>query len=94
MSVNTISFKIIKALSDSGVFTHGGVLVGTHAFIAIGNLLGMRMENRWTMTSDSDFAGEEVGVASARGVQAISIPNILDALNISMFKLEYPNILT
>src|SRR5437868_807441 len=35
-------FRIIKRLADYGFFRAGGVLVGTHAFVAYGNLLGVR----------------------------------------------------
>ncbi len=57
-------FRIIKRLADYGFFRAGGVLVGTHAFVAYGNLLGVR----WTQASttlDVDFAhaGRNVTVA-------------------------------
>ncbi len=35
-------FRIIKRLAEYGFFRAGGVLIGTHAFLAIGNLLGVR----------------------------------------------------
>ncbi|MCP5249404.1 MAG: hypothetical protein H6942_12870 [Candidatus Accumulibacter sp.] len=33
---------MIKRLADYGFFRAGGLLIGTHAFIAIGNVLGVR----------------------------------------------------
>lgn len=48
-------FNIIRRLADYGFFAAGGVLAGTHAFNAIGNLLGVK----WTggeSTMDVDFA--------------------------------------
>lgn len=48
-------FNIIKRIADYGFFAAGGVLAGTHAFNAIGNLLGVK----WTgseSTMDVDFA--------------------------------------
>jgi len=48
-------YRVIKRLADYGFFRAGGVLVGTHAFVALGNALGVR----WTeadRTLDVDFA--------------------------------------
>lgn len=57
-------FRIIKRLADHGFFRAGGVLVGTHAFIAMGNLLGVRWGDG-SATLDVDFAhaGRNVSVA-------------------------------
>lgn len=57
-------FRIVKRLADYGFFRAGGVLIGTHAFIAYGNLLGVC----WThgsSTLDVDFAhaGKNVSIA-------------------------------
>ena len=57
-------FKIINRLVQYGFFRAGGILIGTHAFLAMGNLLGVR----WTdgaATLDVDFAhaGRNVSVA-------------------------------
>ncbi len=81
MSITSKVFKVIKALSDSGVFTNGGVLVGTHAFIALCNLEGMRLEPQVTATKDIDFAFDNVTVASSVAIQSLSIPNVLEALD-------------
>src|SRR3970282_2422261 len=57
-------FRIIRRLAECGFFRAGGVLIGTHAFLAFGNLLGVR----WTQdasTLDGDFAhaGSKISVA-------------------------------
>jgi hypothetical protein len=57
-------FRIIRRLSEYGFFHAGGVLVGTHAFLALGNVLGVR----WTegaRTQDVDFAhaGNNISIA-------------------------------
>ncbi len=57
-------FRIIKRLAEYGLFRAGGILIGTHAFVALGNLLGVR----WThgeRTLDIDFAhaGQNVSLA-------------------------------
>ena len=56
--------RAVRRLSDYGFFRAGGVLVGTHAFIALGNMLGVK----WfagSSTTDVDFAhaGKNISVA-------------------------------
>ena len=60
--------KVLRLLSDSGVFRWGGVLVGTHAFTAHANMLGVRFDGRMLRTQDVDVAQDPaIGVAlSAR----------------------------
>lgn len=48
-------FRIVKRLADYQFFRAGGLLVGTHAFLAIGNQLGIAWGNG-TRTLDPDFA--------------------------------------
>jgi len=62
--------RAIRRLSDYGFFRAGGVLVGTHAFIALGNMLGVK----WFAggaTTDVDFAhaGKSISVALPADVQ-------------------------
>jgi hypothetical protein len=45
MVTDTPSARVISGLANAGVFRLGAVLVGTHAFIALGNLLGVRWES-------------------------------------------------
>ena len=54
------SARVLAALADAGVFTLGGVLVGTHAFVAIANLLGVRWDGGAARTEDVDIAAERV----------------------------------
>jgi hypothetical protein len=39
-------YRVIRRLADYGFFGAGGVLVGTHAFLAYGNMLGVRRRAR------------------------------------------------
>ncbi|MCE4556410.1 GSU2403 family nucleotidyltransferase fold protein [Roseateles cellulosilyticus] len=48
-------FRIIHKLANYGVFRWRGVLVGTHAFVAIGNMLGVRWKDSET-TMGLEFA--------------------------------------
>jgi hypothetical protein len=47
--------KVLKRLSDHGFFRAGGILIGTHAFLAYQNMLGVLWSNG-TVTMDMDFA--------------------------------------
>jgi hypothetical protein len=64
--VPTVSqhYRIIARLGDYGFFRAGGLLIGTHAFIALGNLLGVRWRSA-EKTLDVDFAhaGRNVSMA-------------------------------
>lgn len=50
--------RAVRRLADYGFFRAGGVLVGTHAFIALGNLLGVKWA-AGSSTTDVDFAHPE-----------------------------------
>ncbi|VWX62365.1 conserved hypothetical protein [Burkholderiales bacterium 8X] len=64
LNVTPRHFKVIQRLSEHGFFRAGGVLIGTHAFIAMGNMLGVRWTGGW-MTNDIDFAraGKNISLA-------------------------------
>lgn len=50
-------FKVLKRLAEYGFFESGGVLVGTHAFLAYSNHLGLRFSaGSADHTHDIDFA--------------------------------------
>lgn len=72
--------KVIGRLADSGLFSAGGILVGTHAFLAYQNVLGVT----WTggaATLDLDFAhaGRNVSLALPENL-AIDAPAVIDSL--------------
>lgn len=48
--------RIYEALAQAGVFAMNGVLVGTHAFLNLGNLLGVRWKREAGRTGDIDVA--------------------------------------
>ena len=66
-------FRIVKRLCDYQFFRAGGLLVGTHAFLALGNQLGVAWGGG-TRTLDLDFAhagrGGNVAVALPADMQA------------------------
>lgn len=57
-------YRVIRRLSDYGFFHAGGVLIGTHAFLAFGNMLGVRWGDS-SRTQDIDFAHAGKNVALA-----------------------------
>lgn len=76
--------RVLGALADAAVFRLGGVLVGTHAFIALGNLLGVRWRGAGIRTDDIDIAG--VGpLAIAVPPLTADVPKILDSLEMGFF---------
>ncbi|MDF1485411.1 nucleotidyltransferase domain-containing protein [Ramlibacter sp. H39-3-26] len=62
--------RAVRRLAEYGFFRAGGVLIGTHAFIAIGNMLGLRWRAA-DRTTDVDFAhaGKNISVALPANVQ-------------------------
>jgi hypothetical protein len=63
--------RILARLVDHGFFHAGGVLVGTHAFIAYQNHLGVQW-TAGTKTQDIDFAhpGRNISIAMPLGITA------------------------
>jgi hypothetical protein len=57
-------FRVIRRLSEYGFFRAGGVLIGTHAFLAFGNQLGVAWGDS-ARTQDIDFAHAGKSVALA-----------------------------
>ena len=80
-------FRIIKRLSDYGFFRAGGVLIGTHAFVAFGNLLGVRWAHG-AATLDVDFAhaGKNVSIALPADLK-IDVHGALESLEMGLLPL-------
>lgn len=64
LSIVSSHAKIIERLADAGFFRAGGILVGTHVYMAYQNYLGIRWQSA-AQTVDLDFAhaGRNVSVA-------------------------------
>lgn len=71
MTVIPQHFAVIARMAEHGFFAAGGVLIGTHAFIAMSNMLGVRWASGWR-TSDVDVAhaGKNVSLALAENAKA------------------------
>jgi hypothetical protein len=79
MLTDAPSAKVLSGLASAGVFRLGAVLVGTHAYLALGNVLGVRWK--------SSLRTQDIDLAAARTVQVAvpqteaDLPKALDALN-------------
>lgn len=73
--------RVLKAFADAGLLhpSRGSiVLVGTHAFNAIGNLLGTRWDSQ-VQTQDIDLAGANV-IDLAVETPQVTLPSVLENL--------------
>jgi hypothetical protein len=79
MLTDAPSAKVLAGLANAGIFRLGAVLVGTHAYLALGNVLGVRWK--------SSLRTQDIDLAAARTVQVAvpqaetDLPKALDALN-------------
>ena len=79
MLTDTVSAKVISGLGSAGVFQLGAVLVGTHAFIALGNVLGVRWQSG-LRTEDIDLLASPVLEVAIGQIEA-DLPATLESLN-------------
>lgn len=71
--------RVLRALADAGVFHQGAVLVGTHAFAVLGNVLGVRWAGGSMRTQDVDLAaGFHMSVAVPASPS--DVPRVLEGL--------------
>ena len=82
--------RVLKALADSGVFHLDGVLLGTQAFIALGNLLGFHWEKSALRTQDIDLGGRVTMSVGLFDVQA-DVPDILESLQMGFLPVPSMN---
>lgn len=82
-------FRIVQRLGDYGFFRAGGVLAGTHAFLAMGGMLGVR----WTealRTQDVDFAhaGKTVAIALPTDIE-IDARGAIESLEMGLLPIQH-----
>ncbi|MEW6184657.1 MAG: GSU2403 family nucleotidyltransferase fold protein [Thermodesulfobacteriota bacterium] len=76
---DSASARVLKALSDAGIFRLGAVLIGTQAFLVLGNLLGVRWTGGSIRTQDIDIAAE-ASLSLAIPDLRTNIPDVLEGL--------------
>lgn len=82
-------FKVVQRLADYGFFRAGGVLIGTHAFLSFGNMLGVR----WTggeRTQDVDFAhaGKQLAIALPANIE-IDAHAAIESLQMGLLPIQH-----
>lgn len=79
---------MIRRLLDYGFFKAGGVLVGTHAFLAYGNLLGVVWGDA-SRTQDVDFAhaGKSVSIALP-GTVEVDVHRAIESLEMGFLPIS------
>lgn len=73
IAIEAAHFKVVETLARAGLFNKGIVLVGSHAFASIGNMLGVRWGSS-LKTTDMDF-DRPTGIA-------LAIPDSGDSINV------------
>lgn len=79
---------IIGRLADAGFFHAGGILIGTHVYLAYQNLLGVTW-GTGAQTLDLDFAhaGKNVSIALPSSVR-IDTPAVIDSLKMGFVPVK------
>ncbi len=80
----TRHYQVIRRLADYGFFHAGGVLIGTHAFLAYGNMLGVSWGSA-ARTQDIDFAhpGKSVSLLLAPDFD-VHVHEVVDSLDMGL----------
>jgi hypothetical protein len=88
--IDSSTGRVLKALADSGFFHLEGVLLGTQAFIVLGNLLGVRWESAALRTQDIDLGGQtsmSLGLLDLRA----DVPKTLEGLQMGFIPVPSMN---
>ncbi|MDP2877207.1 MAG: nucleotidyltransferase domain-containing protein [Holophaga sp.] len=80
MATDHVSARVVEALATGGIFRMGGVLVGTHAYVALGNLMGVRWKSA-IRTQDLDVAAFRTMAVAVPQQETADIGGTLEALN-------------
>lgn len=80
--------KVIRRLAEYGLFPAGGILVGTHAFLALGNMLGVHW-GETSRTQDSDFAhaGKSLALALPADIE-VHAHDAIDSLGMGFLPVS------
>jgi hypothetical protein len=75
------SARVVRSLAESGMFEAGAVLVGTHAFAVLGNVLGVRWSSAALRTQDVDLASAaDADIDLAVPEAGTDLPSVLESL--------------
>ena len=81
-------YRVIERLSEYGFFRAGGILIGTHAFLGYGNMLGVRWGDA-DRTQDVDFAhaGRSVAIALPADVK-VATHGAIESLELGLIPIS------
>jgi hypothetical protein len=80
--------RVLSLLTQAGVFRMGGVLVGTQAFGAYGNMLGVRFGQRALRTQDIDIAQDPaIGIALSNETAPLAVERTLTGAGLGFFAI-------
>ncbi len=91
LTTDVASARVLKAFADCGLFHLGGVLVGTHAFTVLGNMLGVRWEQAFLKTQDIDIAGSAKLDMTVPELKS-DIPKVLEGLQMGFLPVPSLNL--
>jgi hypothetical protein len=81
-------FRVIRRLAEYGFFKRGGILVGTHAFMAMGNMLGIvPVEHMQTQDVDFAHAGKNISVALPANIK-IDTASAIESLQMGLLPIS------
>lgn len=83
-------YRVLKRLAEYGFFAAGGLLIGTHAFIAYANMLGVKWgADDTALTQDIDFAhpGKRVELALMPGLK-VQVREAIESLEMGFLPLR------
>lgn len=90
LMTDAVSGRVLKALADGAFFHLDGVLVGTHAFTVLGNMLGVRWRGGAMKTQDVDLAGNGALQVALTDAQA-DVPKILESIQMGFIPIPALN---
>lgn len=80
--------RVIERLSDYGFFRAGGILVGTHSFLAYQNHFGVRwMAGAFTLDLDFAHAGKNLSIALPSNLK-LDARAAIDSLNMGFIPVQ------
>lgn len=81
-------YRVIKRLAEYGFFKRGGILVGTHAFLTMCNMLGILPAERM-QTQDVDFAhaGKNISIALPSNIK-VETRTALESLEMGLIPVS------
>lgn len=93
LMTDTVSTRVLRALADGAFFRLEGILIGTHAFTVLGNLLGVRWKGAALKTEDLDLAGRGVLQVAVSDLPEIrtDVPRILESVEMGFVPIPALN---